>query len=152
MSMRRTAPLILASLLLSCVSFADERDDASPQNEPSAAAPATSDSSTAAPSDASAAPAGEMSADEAAQAAQEGKIDYAEEKVDPHKATAAEIAAHNATASADDKIVCRMEQLTGSHRRVKVCMTVAQRREMTERTQDELSTAGRDSSGPLRGN
>lgn len=40
-----------------------------------------------------------------------------EESVFPEFATAAEIAAYNATAAPDDQLACRPRQLTGSHRR-----------------------------------
>lgn len=156
MRLRTTALGLLAALSLSSMTSAAEPEEAIQPHEenPTAPAPAveSADESAPKPSETPPAPHNEMDAEAAAQAAREGKIDYAKEKIDPHFATAAEIAAHNATAAPDDKIVCRREQLTGSHRHVKVCMTVAQRREILEKTQTELDTAGRNQAGPLRGN
>jgi hypothetical protein len=62
-----------------------------------------------------------------------------------------EIAAHNATAAPDDRIICRREQLTGSHRKTKVCMTVGQRRSLMEQTQEGLASSGRNGAGNLNG-
>lgn len=61
-----------------------------------------------------------------------------EERVFPELATEAEIAAYNATAAPDDQLVCRREQLTGSHRAVNVCRTRGEIRETEERAQEEL--------------
>lgn len=156
MSFRTIAMTVLASLSLAQVTFGAEpeevgqktSDQATAQPAPAAeaselveeAAPKaeTAETKTKAPS--------EMSTEEAAAAADD--IEYTQvEKIDPHKATSAEIAAYNATVAEDAKIVCRKEQLTGSHRRVKVCMTVAQKRSLSETTQRELATSGRNSSG-----
>lgn len=150
MSFRITALSLLAALSLSATTFAAEPEEAS-QTKDESATPAAQATESDEPADAAARGPADMTPEEAAAAAAKGEIEYAKEKIDPHFATAAEIAAHNATASPDDKIVCRREQLTGSHRRTKVCMTVAQRREMLEKTQAEMATAGRNSSGPLRG-
>jgi hypothetical protein len=148
-----TAVCLVAAMSLSTMALATEPEEASQPTEDHAATPAsTSDAKPAAPdsTEASSEPA-EMSPSEAAQAAIEGKIDYADEKIDPHKATAAEIAAHNATAAPDDRVICRREQLTGSHRKTKVCMTVGQRRALMEQTQEGLATSGRNGAGNLNG-
>lgn len=151
MSLRTTALSLLAALSLSATTFAAEPEEASQPTSEQAAAPAAATLNTEASERTTKEPE-EMTEEEAAAAAVDGKIEYAKEKVDPHEATAAELAAYNATAAPDDKIVCRREQLTGSHRRTKVCLTVLQRRTLTEQTQRELATAGRNSSGPLSGN
>lgn len=61
-----------------------------------------------------------------------------EERVFPELATEAEIAAYNATAAPDDQLVCRPQQLTGSHRTLNVCRTRREIRETEERAQEEL--------------
>lgn len=61
-----------------------------------------------------------------------------EERVFPELATEAEIAAYNATAAPDDQLVCRPQQLTGSHRSRNICRTKREIRETEERTQDML--------------
>jgi hypothetical protein len=151
-SLRTTALCFLAALSLSTVAFAAEPEEG---NRPKdhAATPASASDTKPAVADATEAsrdPA-ELSPQEAAQAAIEGKIDYADEKIDPHRATPAEIAAHNATAAPDDRIICRREELTGSHRKTKVCMTVGQRRALMEDTQRGLATSGRNGAGNLNG-
>ena len=153
MSFRTIALTVLASVSLSAMTFAAEPEEASqPISDPAAdQQPAPTAETTKAAEDtetkANAQEPSEMSTEEASAAA--GNIEQPQvEKINPHDATAAEIAAYNATAAPDDRIICRKEQLTGSHRRVKVCMTVAQKRYLTETTQRELATSGRNASGP----
>lgn len=52
-------------------------------------------------------------------------------------------------AHADSRMVCRRERTTGSNRMQRVCMTVAQQREATERGRNALENAQRG--GPKRG-
>jgi cytoskeletal protein RodZ len=166
MSLRMSALTFLAALSLSAATFAAEPEKTSqpnnehaspPTSEPAAAAEtkgaseAAGDTEATEEGSAKATEAAEMSPEEAAAAAVNGEIEYAKERIDPHKATAAEIAAHNATAAPDDRIVCRREQLTGTHRGVKVCMTVGQRRALMEQTQEGLATSGRNAAGDMRG-
>lgn len=152
MSFRTSALTVLASVSLSAMTFAAEPEEASqPISDPAAQQAAPAPEATEATGDtetkAQAQDPSEVSTEEASAAA--GNIEQPEvEKINPHDATAAEIAAYNATAAPDDRIICRKEQLTGSHRRVKVCMTVAQKRYLTETTQRELATSGRNASGP----
>lgn len=150
MSFRTIALTVLATVSLSAMTFAAEPEEASqpisdqPAAQAAAPTPEATENTEKAPE---AKDPSDMSTEEASAAA--GNIEQPQvEKINPHDATAAEIAAYNATAAPDDRIICRKEQLTGSHRRVKVCMTVAQKRYLTETTQRELSTSGRNASGP----
>lgn len=155
MSFRTIVLPVLATVALSATTFAAEPEEASQRIADPAAAQEAAPTAEAAEDAEAKANAGakdpsEMSAEEAAAAA--GNIEAPQvEKIDPHEATAAELAAYNATAAPDDKIICRKEMLTGSHRRVKVCMTVAQKRYLTEQTQRELATSGRNGAGDMRG-
>jgi cytoskeletal protein RodZ len=165
MSPRTTALSLLAALSLSAMTFGAEPEETSQPNKERAAAPTSepapaaeakaateaAETTDATEDSAKASEAAEMSPEEAAAAAAAGEIEYAKEKIDPHKATAAEIAAHNATAAPDDQIVCRREVLTGTHRGVKVCMTVGQRRALMQQTQEGLATSGRNGAGDMRG-
>lgn len=46
-------------------------------------------------------------------------------------------------AAEDSRMVCRREQVTGSHRKTTVCLTVAERRRIREKSQDQLRTMPR---------
>ncbi len=48
-------------------------------------------------------------------------------------------------AHADSRMVCRRERTTGTNRPERVCLTVAQRREATERARKDMSTLTRPS-------
>lgn len=89
----------------------------------------------------------EMSPEEAAKAAAEGKLQYSNELTNPNEATAAEIAAHNATAAPDDRITCKKVRPTGSNRPMKFCTTAKQRREMREATQQAMDVSKIDEIG-----
>lgn len=48
-------------------------------------------------------------------------------------------------ARGDSRMICRRERTVGTHRQVNQCLTVAQRREIRERAQHELSNGQRSS-------
>lgn len=84
----------------------------------------------------------ELSPEEAAKAAKAGKLEYSKAVTNPNEATAAEIAAHNATAAPEDRITCKKVKPTGSNRPMKFCTTLKQRQAMREAAQQGLEGSG----------
>lgn len=134
----------LACLLVPFAAYSQSSDEsAGAQSAP----PASTAVATETPAQQPAATAPEISPEEAAKAAAEGKLQYAKEMTNPNDATAAEIAAHNATAAADDRITCKKVKPTGSNRPMKFCTTAKQRREMREASQQAMDAANIDEIG-----
>ncbi len=153
--------LALACVLLPVAALAQTPNEASGSETappPSQATPTTtpSDATEAAPAagaaqaqsaQEAAAAEPEMSPEEAAKAAKEGKLQYSKDVTNPSEATAAEIAAHNATAAPEDRITCKKVRPTGSNRPMKFCSTPKQRQAMREAAQQGMDTSGIDDIG-----
>lgn len=148
MSSRTALFAVLTALAASSVFAQEEGPQAEQQDATRPAAVEQAQPAATPEADAPAAKAAaEMTPEQAAAAAVDGTIEFASEKIDMEKATAAEISAYNATAAPEDKIVCKREKVTGTNRSLRVCATVAQRRAMYQKTQNDMESVDLDSAG-----
>ncbi len=141
--------LAVACVLLPVAAYAQSQSEASGNQTapPSAAAAATTSEAAGAEEgqpdqQAAPAPEPELTPEEAAKAAKEGKLQYSKAVTNPNEATAAEIAAHNATAEPEDRVTCKKVKPTGSNRPMKFCSTPKQRQAMREAAQQGMESSG----------
>jgi hypothetical protein len=65
----------------------------------------------------------------------------------PASATPAAPGAEARATDPDDRVVCHREHVVGSNRRQRVCMTVRQRAQAQDQSQDEMRRSTRSSGG-----